>query len=208
MNLPNMLTISRIAASPLLFGLFFLPEYSPVPYTVVVPVIWLLFGLMEITDVLDGWVARRTNTVTDLGKVLDPYSDVISRLTYFSAFAALGIMYPVFLLLIVYREVSILFVRMLMYRDGVALAARKGGKLKAVFYSLSGIVGLIVYSARGLDIFAGRPDVSAGLETAAAVIFGIAVLLSWSSFMDYLQVFRKSRKSAGEAESARTAESE
>lgn len=134
MNLPNTLTATRIVASPILFGLFFLPDLLGVPYAVVVPALWVLFVAMEITDVLDGWVARRTGAVTDLGKVLDPYSDVISRLTYFVAFAVLGIMYPLFLLLIVYREVSILFVRMLMYRDGIALAARKGGKLKAVFY--------------------------------------------------------------------------
>ncbi|MFW6362666.1 MAG: CDP-diacylglycerol--glycerol-3-phosphate 3-phosphatidyltransferase [Spirochaeta sp.] len=194
MNLPNMLTASRIVASPVLFGLFFLPSLFGVPYTVVVPLLWVLFLVMEVTDVLDGWVARRTGTVTDLGKVLDPYSDVISRITYFVAFTALGIMYPIFLLLIVYREVSILFVRMLMYRDGVALAARKGGKLKAVFYNISGVIGLVIFSVEGLDLFAASPQVYNGLRISAVIIFALATLLSWTSFLDYLQVFRKSRR--------------
>lgn len=194
MNLPNTLTATRIVASPILFGLFFAPELLGIPYAITVPVLWVLFFAMELTDVLDGWVARKTGAVTDLGKVLDPYSDVISRLTYFVAFAVLGIMYPFFLLLIVYREVSILFVRMLMYRDGVALAARKGGKLKAVFYFLSGIIGLILYSVQGLNLFADLPTVQSGLNTAAIVVFGLAVLLSWTSFLDYLKVFRHSRR--------------
>ena len=194
MNLPNTLTATRIVASPILFGLFFAPELLGIPYAITVPVLWVLFFAMELTDVLDGWVARKTGAVTDLGKVLDPYSDVISRLTYFVAFAVLGIMYPFFLLLIVYREVSILFVRMLMYRDGVALAARKGGKLKAVFYFLSGIIGLILYSVQGLNLFADLPTVHSGLNTAAIVVFGLAVLLSWTSFLDYLKVFRHSRR--------------
>lgn len=193
MNLPNFLTGTRIAASPILFGLFFLPEVTAVSYVVAVPLLWILFILMEVTDVLDGYVARRTNTVTDLGKVLDPYSDVISRLTYFIAFALLGIMNPIFLLLIVYREVSILFIRMLMYRDGVALAASRGGKLKAVFYHISGIFGLVVYSADGLALFSAVPAVQQRLEIITAVVFGLAVISAWLSFLDYLRVFNRAR---------------
>ena len=193
MNLPNTLTISRIVASPLLFLLFFLPDYIPCSFACVVPVIWVLFIAMELTDVLDGWVARKYGIVTDLGKVLDPFSDVISRLTYFVAFAALGIMHPLLLLLIVYREVSIAFIRMLMYRDGVAMAARAGGKLKAVFYNIGGVLGLVVFSVEGLAIWPAESPIYGYLRIAATVVFCLAVLLSWTSFLDYVRVFRAAR---------------
>lgn len=53
---------------------------------------------------------------------------------------------------------------------------------------------MLVYSVNGLDLFADAPQVHSGLSIAAAVIFGLAVLLSWTSFLDYLQVFRASRR--------------
>ncbi len=192
MNVPNTITISRIVASPLLFSLFFLPDVFGLSYTIVVPIIWGLFAIMEISDVLDGWLARRSGLVTDLGKVLDPFSDVISRITYFVAFAALGIMWPVFLLLIVYREVTIQFIRMLMYRDGVAMAARAGGKLKAVFYNLSGIAGLLVFSLEGLGVCSEA--ICGYFRLAATIIFALAVVLSWVSLMDYVGVFLQAQR--------------
>ena len=152
--------------------------------------LWILFILMEVSDMIDGVVARGLDQVSDMGKLLDPFADVVSRLTYFVVFAVLGIMPAWMMVLIMYREIGIMFVRMVMYRDGIALAARRGGKAKAVIYAVAGGMGLLVLSNRYLGWLSLH---TATLQTTAIVVFGLSVLFAWISFIDYLIVFRAHR---------------
>ena len=124
MNLPNRLTVTRLVMTPLFFVIFFLvdlfPSFNPVLYAVLLV---LFYGIMELTDLLDGKIARKHGLVTDLGKVLDPFADVICHLTFFACFLAAGIM-PVWAFIpILWREFSQSFTRMLMMGKGKAMAA-------------------------------------------------------------------------------------
>lgn len=132
---------------------------------------------------LDGMVARAQGIVSDMGKLLDPFADVVSRLTYFVVFVALSIMPVWMFLLIMYREVGIIFVRMLMIRDGIALAARKGGKTKAVMYAVSAGLGLVMLMYLRMGAFAAFMPALSWVVWSA---FAISVFLSWASFLDYL----------------------
>ena len=68
MNLPNKLTVSRLVMAPLLFIAFMLPEWGGEQLkTFSVIVTLILFGCTELTDLLDGIIARKWNMVTDLG---------------------------------------------------------------------------------------------------------------------------------------------
>lgn len=148
-------------------------------------VLWILFAFIEISDVLDGAVARSQGIVSDVGKLLDPFADVVSRLTYFVVFAAFSIMPVWMFLLILYREVGIIFVRMMMIRDGVALAARKGGKTKAVMYAVSAGLGLVMLMHVRLGLF---HMLMPALPWVVLGAFGLSVFLSWASFIDYLVI--------------------
>lgn len=186
MNLANALTASRLVLSPVFFILFFLPEWTGSYQLVTVVLLWVVFLAIEISDVLDGAVARKQNIVSDLGKLLDPFADVISRLTYFVTFAAVGIMPVWIVLLILYREYTIIFLRMMMYRTGTAMAARKGGKLKAVFYAIAGGAGILVAMARWIEPLS---PFQAAIEIFAMVVFFISLFLAYLSLSDYLIVF-------------------
>jgi CDP-diacylglycerol--glycerol-3-phosphate 3-phosphatidyltransferase len=186
MNLANALTASRLVLSPVFFILFFLPEWTGSYQLVTVVLLWVVFLAIEISDVLDGAVARKQNIVSDLGKLFDPFADVISRLTYFVTFAAVGIMPVWIVLLILYREYTIIFLRMMMYRTGTAMAARKGGKLKAVFYAIAGGAGILVAMARWI---APLSPFQGAIEIVAMVVFIISLLLAYLSLSDYLIVF-------------------
>jgi CDP-diacylglycerol--glycerol-3-phosphate 3-phosphatidyltransferase len=186
MNLANALTASRLVLSPVFFVLFFLPEWTGSYQLVTVILLWVVFLAIEISDVLDGAVARRQNIVSDLGKLFDPFADVISRLTYFITFAAVGIMPVWIVLLILYREYTIIFLRMMMYRTGTAMAARKGGKLKAVFYAFAGGAGILVAMARWIDSLS---PFQGPIEIFALVVFLVALFLAYLSLSDYLIVF-------------------
>ena len=95
----------------------------------------------------------------------------------------------VLFILILYREFSMTFLRMVAVSKGTAIAARKGGKLKTVFYISSGFFMLAVESAVRLGFDISSCD--SALRVAAIVMFSICVLLSYISFSDYIVTFSK-----------------
>ena len=99
MNLPNLLTILRIALLP--FFLFFLVDGRYEAALVV-------FFIGSISDALDGFVARRFHQVTELGKLLDPIADKIFLVASFTAFYLLDLL-PLWLFLIaIIKDLTIL----------------------------------------------------------------------------------------------------
>lgn len=188
MNLPNKLTVLRIILSPLFFLAFFLPVWTGRGNLISAVVLLILFLVIEISDVLDGHIARSRNLVTEIGKVMDPFADVFSRMTYFICFTFTGLMPVWIFIVLIYRELSVTFMRMFMIKQGVAMAASVWGKLKAVFYAFSGIIGLAA-------VVLGRsfPDsvLLGPFRTASFVIFLIAAIASIGSFMAYLRAVSK-----------------
>lgn len=188
MNLPNMLTVSRLVAAPVFYLLWKMPSWTGLPALPFLVAALILFIYIEITDILDGWIARKQGLVTDLGKLLDPFSDVLSRLTYFVAFMDSGIMPSWIFLPILYRELGMSFIRTILYHRGIALAARTSGKLKAVFYAISGGAGILVAF---LALFPVPAAITSAASWTALGFFAVSALLAWLSFADYIKVFLK-----------------
>ncbi|HPB41233.1 MAG TPA: CDP-diacylglycerol--glycerol-3-phosphate 3-phosphatidyltransferase [Sphaerochaeta sp.] len=185
MNLPNKLTVSRLVLTPLFFIAYHLGSWiDPSLFKLASILTIVMWVLIEASDLFDGIIARKRNLVTDLGKVMDPFADTLSRVTYFLCFTGSGIMPLWALALIVWRELSILFVRMLMMGKGKAVAANIFGKAKAVLYAISGGMG-ILYGAL----------VSWGVETpilgwgysVMQVVFALAAISSVASFLTYVR---------------------
>jgi len=188
MNLANILTASRIVLSPVFLFIYFLPECTRTNTIVLIIILWLLFIYMELSDLFDGIAARATNTVSDLGKVFDPFADVISRMTYFLCFTKTGIM-PVFIFaIIMYREFIILFIRILAMKKGFAMGARAGGKLKAWSYALAGIFGLLYISVIRTNFFIAYSD---QILCAAKIFFILSAVAALLSLADYLLMLKK-----------------
>jgi CDP-diacylglycerol--glycerol-3-phosphate 3-phosphatidyltransferase len=188
MTLADKVTSLRLVLAPFFFVVYLLPVWFPdaMNWTWTVPVLWVLFLVSELTDMLDGKIARARNEVSALGKLLDPFADVLVRITYFLCFVLDGILPSPLLLLVLYREFSIQFVRNLILQKGVVQGARMGGKIKAVAYMVAGGIALMASSARAL----GFEAVFMPLRISAMVIFGISVVFAVISFMDYLSVYR------------------
>ena len=188
MTLPNKLTLSRLFSAPLVFLAWYIPVhlgYFPLIGTVL---LWILFILSEITDILDGHFARVRGQVSDIGKLMDPFSDVFLRVTYFACFIGAGLMPIWTLVIILWRELAIMFIRMLLAREGVAMAANKGGKLKSFLYFVSGFGGLFALTLR-----AWTPDLGwlMKAEQISALLFVIAAVASLISFADYFRSYLK-----------------
>lgn len=204
MKTANAFTLTRIVLSPVFFLLYFFPIWTGKGAAVTAVVMIPLLAFMEFTDFLDGHFARMQREVSDFGKLFDPFADVIVHLTTFfcllhSYSPAIGGYTPVAVyLFVVYREVTMLFLRMVAAHKGIAIAARKGGKLKTVFYVATGFVCLALEcSAR---FMASHPASSgaakavleerATWQNAALVMFCISLGLCYVSFADYLMHFK------------------
>jgi CDP-diacylglycerol--glycerol-3-phosphate 3-phosphatidyltransferase len=186
MSLANKITLSRIIIAPVFFIIFLLPGKE----TWTVPVLWFIFVVSELSDMLDGIAARKQNEVSDFGKLFDPFADTFMQLTCFFCFVVDGIFPAGLFLLVIYREFSILFIRNLMLKKGVTLGARMSGKIKTVFYIFAGGAALLTDSFQRLAVFVNFIPL---LKTATLVIFIVSVVISIASFIDYLIIFKKNK---------------
>ncbi|RKX89795.1 MAG: CDP-diacylglycerol--glycerol-3-phosphate 3-phosphatidyltransferase [Spirochaetes bacterium] len=183
MNLPNKLTIGRLIMSPVFYIAYFIPLWTGRFAGLSVYVLAVIFLAIEISDFLDGYIARKYDIVSDLGKVLDPFADVVSRLTYFLCFASTGIMPMWVFLVLMYRELGIIFFRMVMMKKGVVVAASIWGKLKAITYAVAGVLGVLVVFIQRTGFLSG---ISAGLTVVTLVVFIAAAVASVASFITYI----------------------
>lgn len=135
---PLKLTIARLLVGPLFFlGYVF---YAKMGLTVkIMPLVLIaLVTLSEVSDFFDGYIARKYKVVTNLGKVLDPMCDSVTRLVIFLTFTLPPVNLPIWLVFIfVYRDGIIGTLRTVCALKGVALAARQSGKVKAILQAVS-----------------------------------------------------------------------
>lgn len=203
MKTSNKFTLVRIFFAPIFFILYFIPVWLKVPngnFLSILSVIILLplLAFAEFTDYLDGHFARKHNEVSDFGKMFDPFADVFLHLSTFACFMIAGYMPPVLYVLILYREFSQNFLRMVAAKKGTAIAARKGGKLKTVSYVVACFVSLIQESLLRTNL-ANIWNIDMQIFKIVGIcIYVICVVLSYVSFFDYLKNFGSVLKSAAE----------
>jgi CDP-diacylglycerol--glycerol-3-phosphate 3-phosphatidyltransferase len=193
MQIANILTFSRIFCAPVFFLLYSLPIWfpqSPVFAELSVYFMIPLLLLAEFTDYLDGKFARDNNQVSNFGKIFDPFADVFLNLTVFFCLASSGYMPPIVFLLIMYREISITFIRLVAMQKSVAIGARKGGKIKTVLYIASGFFALFVESALRIGLFSNDYFVFRNFKAISLALFIVCLLVSYISFADYFINFR------------------
>ncbi len=148
LNLPNILSLARVAAVPVMILLLISPG-------VVLSVTAAVFFLLVcITDWLDGYVARKRGLVTSLGKFLDPLADKLLIISSFIMLIPLGRVPAWVVTLIVAREIAVTGLRAVASDMGVVISAGKLGKAKTVFQIICVAALLANYTFYGLDFHA------------------------------------------------------
>ena len=144
MNVPNKLTVLRLILVPVFFIGYQIRSLGFASASIISTIIMVVcYAIAELSDLLDGKIARKYNLVTDLGKVLDPFADTLSHLTFFVCFFGYGIMPAWVFIIIMWREFGILFLRMLMMKTGKAMPANIFGKSKTVFYAITTFLAIL-----------------------------------------------------------------
>lgn len=128
MNLPNKLTILRIALVPICLVLTALKLYLPAA---------AVFGLACITDTLDGRIARKRNLVTVFGKFADPIADKVLTLTTMILLASMGRMGVWLPVLVSVRELLVDGLRLVAVQQGTVVPAAMSGKIKTILQMIA-----------------------------------------------------------------------
>ncbi|MCL2466402.1 MAG: CDP-diacylglycerol--glycerol-3-phosphate 3-phosphatidyltransferase [Micrococcales bacterium] len=177
-TLPNLLTVCRIAVVPVFVVVLVIGQHQLGLRLVAVG----LFLVAAATDKVDGWLARRWNQVTDLGKILDPIADKLLMGAALVALSALGELWWWVTAVILVREIGITVLRFALLRY-VVLPASSGGKLKTVLQS--GAIGLFLLPLWSLP----QPVTWAAWVTMAA-----AVVVTVVTGIDYLRTAAQIRR--------------
>ncbi|TVP80624.1 MAG: CDP-diacylglycerol--glycerol-3-phosphate 3-phosphatidyltransferase [Puniceicoccaceae bacterium] len=183
MNLPNLLTLSRI---PILFCIV---GFLYAPFTGASTLAFVFFVIGALTDWADGYYARKQGLVSNFGKLMDALTDKVFMVGLFIALLAASILPPwtlPLLLLILSREFLITGLRLVAASSGVVLAAEKSGKHKTVSQIVAAILLLLAVVVRQ-DFPELLPTVIGdSLHWGGLVFFVIATILTVSSGAQYL----------------------
>ncbi len=170
MNLPNKLTVARIAATVVMAALLLVPGKLCA---------WLcpiLYGAASLTDWFDGRIARSRGLVTNFGKFMDPLADKILNYSVMVLLIPEGLIPAVGVVIILYREFVVAGIRQAGAEQGVIIAANIWGKAKTLFQDVA-LAVILVLRAVGVSYL--RP-VSAGLIwicAALTVISGVIYIV-------------------------------
>ena len=175
-NLPNTLTFVRLSCIPIvLICLSFPGRWGSFLAA-------LFFGMAAITDILDGFFARRHGTVTVLGKFLDPLVDKILISGTMIMLIPLERIPVWIVIVIIAREMALTGLRGIAVTEGIVIQASALGKYKTIFQSVA-IVGLCLhYDYLHIDFHA----------VGMVFLWGALILTLWSGwdyFKHFYQVF-------------------
>lgn len=180
-NVPNLLTMGRVLMIPLC--LWFLDKDTPEDG------FWasMVFTAAALTDVVDGWLARKLGVVSVLGKLLDPLADkliVMATLVWLSRMGRIPAWVVVVLLA---RELSVTALRGVAASEGVVIAAGKEGKTKTAL-QMVGIILLLAgypYHMAYLGVDLGVVDL---VHVGRALVY-LSLVFSVASAAQYVRLF-------------------
>lgn len=147
LTLANKITLSRILLVPFVVVLLYFP--GPVSCSLAT----IVFIIASLTDWMDGYVARKSNTVTSIGKFLDPLADKVLICSMLIMFVKWQWVPAWVVIVIVCRELVVTGLRAIAIDEGIVLAADKFGKAKTVLQILAIIPLALHYPIAGISLW-------------------------------------------------------
>lgn len=182
MSIAHYFTFIRIFISPIFLFIYLEHDQLGISARILPYVLLFLLGVSELSDAFDGYLARKYNQVTDLGKILDPMADSISRISVFLTFTLDPVRLPMLLVFVfIYRDSVISTLRTICALKGFALAARPSGKIKAVIQAIAAFIILLLMIPHSLGLLS-----TDHLRQYSALVVTVAAAYTVYSGMDYL----------------------
>jgi CDP-diacylglycerol--glycerol-3-phosphate 3-phosphatidyltransferase len=181
LNIPNLLTMGRILMIPLF--LWFLDKGTPRGG------LWaaIVFSLAAITDVLDGYLARKLDVVSVLGKFMDPLADKLIVMASLVWMIPMGRIPAWVVVVLLAREISVTGLRSVAASEGVVISAGQEGKTKTALQMI-GIIALVLgypYHLSYVGIDLGVVD----LVHVGRMLVYLSLVFSIASAAQYVRLF-------------------
>lgn len=193
MNLPNKLTMLRIALVPLFVLFMAIPIVSVWPKYVALAI----YILASITDFLDGYIARSRKLITNFGKIADPLADKLLVSAGFVMLTYLGVIPGWITCIILFRDFTVSSLRMFAVNNKSDVAAVWSGKIKTVFQLIGIIVGIfsLAYGFENVAMFDFITKSMGTFEKVINIIMTVSIAIAaattlWS-LIDYFNKFKK-----------------
>ena len=182
LNLPNSITLSRIAIVPVILFLVSLGTRWSCFFAA------LFFGIAALSDLVDGYLARKNNLITSLGKFLDPLADKVLVSSVLIMFVELSWVPAWVVIVIICRDLMVTGLRAVASDEGVVIAADKYGKWKTTLQMVA-LVPLLLHH----DWF-GLPLMRIGTVLLYISLF-LTVFSGVNYFISFFALLRKNKES-------------
>jgi len=187
MNLPNFLTIIRMALVPVFIVFFYMGQERGQMYLILALTV---FVIAAATDAVDGYIARKHDLITNFGKLMDPLADKVLTTAAFIVLVDVHIIPAWMVIVILAREFIITGLRGVAASEGVVIEAGLSGKLKTAFQMVA--ICFILLNAAMLSNTINLSILSVTIVSALSVILlWVAVILTVYSGVEYLWKGRK-----------------
>jgi len=192
LNAPNLISLFRLRIAPIILVLLYMEKYlNPQGETLVYCFIaGVAFLLAAISDIFDGYLARKYNMITDIGKFLDPLADKVMVATPLILLVGLDRVPAWMALVIILREMIITGLRGLAQQRGTVIAASKLGKMKTVL-QVTALVALLIHYPLNIGALWGGEFILSAHKFGIVFLY-IAVFYTLYSGYDYLRNFIRS----------------
>ena len=181
MNLPNILTLLRIISVPFIGYMLYIEEYT---------IALVLFIASGLTDILDGYLARKMNTISSFGKLADPFADKLVQVTALAILYTKGVVPWAVLAIVCVKEVLQLLGGFNLFRKkNIVVYSNKIGKIASFIFYLA--VGFsILLSVIGKEMYKDPGRFTSIIQ----IMLALAVIPMLIAFYKYLNNFLKFKK--------------
>lgn len=169
MNIPNILTIFRIILVPIYLLIFF----SNLPNKVLLA--GVIFILAGVTDVLDGYIARKNNLITKLGTVLDPFADKLMSFAVLLSFTIASFIPSWIIIILGIKEGIMILVGGILYllKGNFVMPSNRYGKIATASFYIASLS--IVFNIS---------------KTISMILFIITIVLNLYAFLNYANIYK------------------
>ena len=187
-NVPNTLTMFRIFIIPIIMVMLTHEGFWINLFT------GILFLIASLTDIVDGYIARKYNLITNLGKILDPLADKLLVLTALIMLIPLDRVPAWMVAVIVLRETGVTSLRAVAAADGTVIAASFLGKYKNMFQVIATLFLIVHHNYQVITI--NDFPISFNFHAAGILVMWIALIFTvWSGVDYFFKLYGESKDS-------------
>lgn len=177
-HIPNILTITRFLLIPLIIMFAIENDYVAVV---------IVLTISGITDILDGFIARKFNFVSDFGKLIDPLADKATQISILVTLALKSIIPLWIIVIVVIKEFLMVAGASFLYGKELVVSSKWYGKLSTVLFYVAIVSSMVILYWNGTIV--AKYDSMPRLPEFATYIYYLAIIATIFSFVMYIKAF-------------------